>query len=400
MTNCNSTASRRFTTWFYAYSFLKEFVPIYPVYLVLFGARGLSVLQISLLLIIWQVPVIALEVPSGVWADRWSRKQMLVIGAAAKLLCMVAWTLAHGFAFFALGFVFWGVQSAFCSGTTEALLYDNLEQFGRRDDYERVAGIGHFYRRIAVTISMLLGGVIAAVNMDLVLVLSIITTTTTLLVTLMIEECQHSAVPDRTSYLDTLRAGAKSCLGSWPIARIMVYTALVLGSAGVLDEYDQLYAQWVGLPLGLIGAWGAVRYGLEALGSRFAYRLSSLFDRPIGRYSISLAAGCCLLASVIYRSFWLLPLYAAFYMITSAGSVLTEAALQREIDTAERATITSFSSLVYELFCIGLYYVFGLAAEMGGLRIGIGVFGVMVIVYSVGALLVARGRLAVVTDGA
>ncbi|WP_344891073.1 hypothetical protein [Actinomadura meridiana] len=49
----------------------------------LFADAGLSVAAVSSLFVIWSVTTVALEVPSGVWADVFSRKLLLV---AAPLL--------------------------------------------------------------------------------------------------------------------------------------------------------------------------------------------------------------------------------------------------------------------------------------------------------------------------
>ncbi|NLT15230.1 MAG: MFS transporter, partial [Clostridiales bacterium] len=131
---------RRFLIRYNIHLFFREFVLLYPVYMLLFESKGLSDLDVSLLLIIWSVSVFILEVPSGIMADRWSRKNMIVLGTAFKVGGFVIWMFAGSFFAFALGFVFWGIQEAFCSGSTEALLFDTLKENGREDDYEKYAG--------------------------------------------------------------------------------------------------------------------------------------------------------------------------------------------------------------------------------------------------------------------
>jgi len=42
---------------YFIYKFIQHLVPVYPVYLLLFEAKGLSVQQISLLLAIWSLPL-------------------------------------------------------------------------------------------------------------------------------------------------------------------------------------------------------------------------------------------------------------------------------------------------------------------------------------------------------
>ena len=72
------------TRKYYIYRFFNELMPIYPLYLLMFEAGGLTLAQISLLLAIWSVPAVIMEIPTGILADRWSRKKMLLLGQILK----------------------------------------------------------------------------------------------------------------------------------------------------------------------------------------------------------------------------------------------------------------------------------------------------------------------------
>jgi MFS family permease len=60
---------------------LSEFVPLYPLYALLFLDTGLSTAEISALFAVWSVTALLAEVPAGALADRWSRRGVLVCGA-------------------------------------------------------------------------------------------------------------------------------------------------------------------------------------------------------------------------------------------------------------------------------------------------------------------------------
>jgi MFS family permease len=94
-------------------------VLIYPVYTLFFEAAGLPLHQVSLLLALWSLPVVILEVPSGVLADRWSRKSMILLSCLLKAVCFLFWAINPSFLFFA--FVLVGVSEVFL-GAEEALL--------------------------------------------------------------------------------------------------------------------------------------------------------------------------------------------------------------------------------------------------------------------------------------
>ena len=105
----------------YLYELFHSFMPIYAVSALLFQSNGIDVFQISLLLAINTIPCIVLEIPSGILADRWSRKNLLVIASLLKALGFTCWLISSHFFMYAIGYICWGISSAFCSGTKEAL---------------------------------------------------------------------------------------------------------------------------------------------------------------------------------------------------------------------------------------------------------------------------------------
>jgi hypothetical protein len=119
---------------------LRELIPFYALYAVLFGDSGLSVGEISSLLIIWSVVAVILEVPSGAWADTVSRRGLLVLSAVLYAAGFSLWIVAPTYVGFAAGFVLWGASGALMSGTTEALVYDELAIAGATEGYAGLMG--------------------------------------------------------------------------------------------------------------------------------------------------------------------------------------------------------------------------------------------------------------------
>ncbi len=70
------------------YGYLRETVLIFPVYAIMMGTNGISPFELSMLFIVWSGSALVFEVPSGVLADRYSRKTLLVISGAVKGMCI------------------------------------------------------------------------------------------------------------------------------------------------------------------------------------------------------------------------------------------------------------------------------------------------------------------------
>ncbi|MDG1204994.1 MAG: hypothetical protein P8N51_06445, partial [Pseudomonadales bacterium] len=82
---------------FYIAGGLREIIPIYPLYAIMFGANGVSAFELSLLFVVWAIVGLITEVPSGAWADRYSRKWIVVASGVFKAAGFLTWYLWQDF---------------------------------------------------------------------------------------------------------------------------------------------------------------------------------------------------------------------------------------------------------------------------------------------------------------
>jgi len=157
----------------YTYAFLDDFIFIYPLYQLMFIARGLSINQISWLFVIWSIAALAAEVPTGILADRYSRKRLLAAGQVIKAIGFLMWLVWPTFWGFALGFILWGIGSAFDSGTFQALMYDELQASGAHAKYVRVRGRSESWRLTGNLMGTAGASLIVGLGFNTVLTLSL-----------------------------------------------------------------------------------------------------------------------------------------------------------------------------------------------------------------------------------
>ena len=300
------TPYKSFLRNYYLAGSLYDCIFAYAMYTVLFQLRGLSVLQISMLLAIWSVFAIAFEIPTGGLADSWSRRRMLIIAPLVKALCFLTWLFADGhFYMYVLGFGFWSLGSSFVSGTSEALLYDTLVHFGKSEEYERVLGRMHFYYNIALGVACISGGFMAALNLNLPLIASIIPLILSSIFFSRIREVPKAGSTDETHYLQHIKAA----MGEMRTNRTLLYIGIYLWGIytvfGTLEEYDQLYYKLVGLPIAAFGVVGFIVSMLVAWSSSHAYRLRG--SRWVF-FAFPAAGGCLLLLVGRFHSMPMLAL--------------------------------------------------------------------------------------------
>ncbi|MFD8166415.1 MFS transporter [Streptomyces cellulosae] len=357
---------RRLTTTLYGYSFLEEFVLLYPVYALLFSDAGLSVWQISSLFALWSVTAVVLEVPSGVWADAVSRRLLLVLGPLLTGAGFAVWVLVPSYGAFAVGFVLWGTGGALSSGALEALVYDELERGGAADRYARVLGRARAAGLVAVMAAMgAAGPVLAWGGHAAVGAASVLVCLLTSVTALRFPEHRVGGSGGRQGWGAVLRAGLGEARRDRSVRGAVLLVSVVAAVWGALDEYTPLLVREAGVgdaavPGVLLVIWGGATAGslLAGEGERLGSGGLALL---LGGGGVALAvgavagsvAGVVLLVAVAFGAF-------------QAATVLAEARLQHRIESAGRATLTSVAGLGTEVVTLTVYAGYAVIASGHG----------------------------------
>lgn len=197
----------------YIYRFLDAFKLIGVIFALFFSQSGLNPFQISLLLSIWSITTILTEVPMGVLADKYYRRNLLIIGLILLAIGFCFW-LKGGFINFAIGFVFWGLKNTLTSGTLEAFVYDELVAFGKEDQYERVSGKMGSAFSSGLMLSAIFGGLMAEISFLWVLVASIATTLLAGVALLTIRQVKAIQSTGETKYFQVVKEALSQIRGN------------------------------------------------------------------------------------------------------------------------------------------------------------------------------------------
>jgi MFS family permease len=134
----------------------------YPVTFPLMHRIGLTASQMSVYALVSSVSVLAIEIPSGILADRWSRKNVIILGLILIGVGAGVIGQAHNLGGFIVGAIFVSAYFAMRSGIQEAIIYDVLLEQDQRKDFEHQLGRLRAYSTVGNVISSLLGAFIAA----------------------------------------------------------------------------------------------------------------------------------------------------------------------------------------------------------------------------------------------
>ena len=121
---------------FCSYGFLKN-LRFFDAFFILFLVnKGLSYTEIGILYAFREIIVNLLEIPSGIAADSFGRKNALILSFLAYIISFVIFYISTGFWVFLIAFLLYGIGEAFRSGTHKGMImrYLQIKNQDRKSD--------------------------------------------------------------------------------------------------------------------------------------------------------------------------------------------------------------------------------------------------------------------------
>ena len=143
--------------------FCQRFHLYIHAYALLLLARGLTLVQISLIETILIGVIFLMEVPTGLLADRVGRKWSIFASTLLLMCAEFIFIFARDFNWYIVIALLTGTGFAFASGAVEAMVYDSLPgmpEVDREDAMKRAMGRVNSWAQIAFVISPIIGALI------------------------------------------------------------------------------------------------------------------------------------------------------------------------------------------------------------------------------------------------
>lgn len=122
------------------------------------AARGYSLVEIGIAETVFHVTSFLVEIPSGILADLFGRKNMLIVSTVMKIIGNLVMIASGNLPMVCLALAFYAMSYNFSSGSGDALAYDSLKIAGKEGGYERYASNQMMIHRFCGGISTLCAG--------------------------------------------------------------------------------------------------------------------------------------------------------------------------------------------------------------------------------------------------
>ena len=345
-------------------------------------AVGLNDFRILVLIAISQVVSGVMEIPTGYWADRISRKASMMSGTMFGASAFVMYANVDGFNALAVtAAVCSGLSTCLIAGADSALLYETYQSLGRESEAKVADGHTRSIGGITEALTTFAGiGLQTFISyrgfmwiqtglMGLAFCIAMV---------LHEESVQHAHIP--------LRAIMRRCFKTPALTSTLCFAACAGGLSGVLVWWTPVYyLAESGLQIGR-GPYGWV-YNLcwgVFLMSIFVFRLSIRAldrrrERSLGAL-IALAAVCYAAVVMSPVAIAMVGVWGTYYIRANIIPIGGQMINEKVISDAERATVHSVSrSIMWVLFGAILAVSSFVAHVSDSARIGVATGGVVIV---------------------
>ncbi|MEL7338951.1 MAG: MFS transporter [Bacteroidota bacterium] len=370
---------------FCAYGFLKN-LRLYDAFLLLFLLEnGLSYTQIGLLYATREISTNALEIPSGLIADSFGRKNTLLGAFALYMLAAGVLYLSTHFGLLILCMICLGIGDAFRSGTHKGMIMDYLRQNAWSAHKVSYYGNTRGWSQRGSALSALVAGLLVFYGGDYrsIILLSLLPYTLNFFNLATYPESINFAAEgvagDKGGSLRETLGHFWQSLRQRPVLQVINSAAMHSAYLKSIKDYIQMVMLQISLLLpfwlemedkrksGLvIGLLYTIIYLFTSQASRSAKRLTQGSLALPAQRTLILGISCGLASGLmIYNEWWLgaWGLFALVFVIESLRKPILTAMLADQVPSDVLTSVLSAQSFYGTILVSALALIFGLIAD-------------------------------------
>lgn len=347
---------------FKVFSNLSFFVPVVVLF---YQENGLSLTQVLLLQSYFSILIILLEVPTGVIADKYSRRLSLILSTITITIGAFIYSASSTFTTFLVAETFWAFGCSFLSGADTALLYDTLKELKKEKEYKKIQGKGYYYTLIAGGLSAVVGGFIAKYSLRMTWLITAIMMLGLIFLAFRFREPQRFCKDqERPKYWDLIFQSLKFITKHRLVRWYLLFFSFIGFSTYLIFWASQPYMQKSGLDIAYFGLVFFFFNIVAAVSSRFSHRIESYLGVRKTLYILAamITIPFFFLGGMTFRlSFLILAIYQ---IIRGVSSTISEDMILKYTYSDKRATVMSLKNLITRVIDASMMPFFGVITDM------------------------------------
>lgn len=322
----------------------------------LLAARGFSLVEIGIAETVFHITSLVFEIPSGVFADVFGRKKMLVVSAVMRMVGNFIMIFSNNLFTVCLSIIFWALSNNFTSGSVDALSYDSLKLVKQENKFEKFESNLLIILSLCGGVSTLCVGIALAVGHKIAYGVDIVIGVIQIFVLASLEEVSFK-IPQKNTIIGKLTDCFKESFAFIKEVRkvmgLMLCNSFVGAVATLLLFFLQAKLPEKGAPEKYLGLLLMFTELGGVVGSRLIIKFPKLSYKRVLFVTVSLV-----ISGFIAEHSPLYLIMALGGFIAAAGDdalqVRTNSILQNMFPSEQRATLTSVESFSFSVIMIAL----------------------------------------------
>lgn len=317
------------------------FIPILIIFML---ENGLSIAQALFIQGYFALIIVFLEVPSGAFADKFGRKNAIMLSSIFVFLGTLVYALSHNFWNFMFAETIFAIGVSLWSGTDSAFIYDTLKNLKKTKEFKKIYGNIQFISFFMFGIGSLVGGYFADINLRLAIWMSLIPMGIAILVTLTFTEPKFTKKIEVT-YWNHIKKAFNYAKNHKQIRFFIIFFMFVYGISESMWHLNQPYFKFVGLPIKFFGVIYFFIFLTTALAAKYAYKIEKSVGIKNTLYLIVIAPLLVYVILGLFPSIWWVVLIAVPSFIFGMQYPIIDNYINKNVKSHHRATIISLKNL-------------------------------------------------------
>ena len=381
------------------YGLLKNLKFFEPYLWIYFLTSGLTLIEIGILLSVREAIVYIFEIPSGVMADRFGKKNELVLCFIFYILSFITFFFADNIYMFIIAMALYGFGEAFRSGTHKAMIMEFLDFNKVKESKSRVYGLTRSYSNIGSVISSLAGILIILFSPDISYLFLVAIIPYLLDLVLILSYPEYLNAKQDTSFIfkDFLKENLLSIKYAFSTKKLY---RLILESSSYHAIFKTLrdFIQPIILAIGVyyilfdqfsddenlliyIGLIYALAQLVSVFATRNAYRLEKYISssKILNLVWILTAISIIVLGLAIENIYIVILSFVLFYTYLNIRKPFMVEKIAANTESGKRASILSIESQVTSLIIVVLAPILGYIGHTYSIKIMMISFGILML---------------------
>ena len=377
---------------YYGYAMLREPIlwgPILVIYIQ--SVSFMSLAEIYLMEASCVTIASLLQIPTGHFADRYGRKNSMIVGLLFILTEMILFTIASSKTEIWISNTFWAIGYSFMSGADSALLYDSLRAIKRQREYRKIEGKVMCLRYLVVAAAVISSGYLATIYIRLPCMIDTVIIMTCFFVVFAMREAPHEDDSTEHGGLAVQKVGMLNAIKCCWHNKKMVWIIALATTVSVTSKlwfftYNPYFKE-VGIKLIYYGYIFMALNVVAAISSYYAHAVS---NRLSSMASIALSLSCIFIP-ILVMGILMEPWAVLMVLPQNFVRPFINSLLHENISSRQRATMISVKSSIHQLMEVMCMVVFALLISEFTLGSALTCLGLVTGVISI-VLLVSYGK--------